>query len=129
DLEQYYGGHCLADGAIGSLGRVMAEATPEQRATFSAALTAHARRVLGRFVLRSPMLALRGRDGSALRDGLLVAALLEQTVTDWRDKLIQFAPYYYAAQQVGLSPEVLFDEAAVYATPDLAGIMQTFGRR
>lgn len=129
DLEHYYGGPCLADEAIGSLGRALAEATHEQRAVFSSALTPHARRVLGRFMLRAPMLALRQGDGSVLHDGLLVAALLEQRVRDWRDDLVAFAPYYYAAQQVGLLPEELFDEAAKFAVADLAATMRTFGHR
>jgi hypothetical protein len=129
DLEHYYGGLCVADEAIGSLGRAMVSGTPEQRAAFSAALTTHARRVLGRFMLRAPMLALRGRDRSVLRDGLLVKVLLEQRVRDWRDDLVAFAPYHYAAQELGQSPVDLFDDAALCAVPDLASVMQTFGRR
>jgi hypothetical protein len=129
DLEYYYGGLCLADEAIGALGRVLAEVAPEQRAAFSSSLSSHARRVLGRFMLRAPMLALRGRDGSVLRDGLLVDVLLKQKVRDWRDDLVAFAPYYYAARQLGLSPEELFNEVATFAVSELADIMRTFGRR
>jgi hypothetical protein len=129
DLEHYYGGPCVADKAIGSLGRAFAAATPEQRADFSAALTPHARRVLGRFMLRAPMLALRQRDKSVLHDGLLVGVLLEQRVRDWRDDLVAFAPYYYAARELGQSPADLFDDAAAFAMSELATIMKTFGRR
>ena len=129
DLLQYYGEPCLTDQAIGSLGRALAGATTEQRASFSNVLTSHARRVMGRFVLRAPMLTLRERDASVLLDGLLVHVVLEQRVRDWRDDLVAFAPYYYAAQQIGRSPDALFDEAATFAVPELATIMQTFGRR
>jgi hypothetical protein len=129
DVEHYYGGPCVADEAIGSVGRAMARGTPEQRADFSTALTPHARRVLGRFMLRAPMLALRQRDGSVLHDGLLVRVLVEQRVRDWRDDLVAFAPYHYAAQELGQSPVDLFDDAALCAVPELATVMQTFGRR
>ncbi len=129
DLEHYYGGFCLADEAIGSLGKALLSATPEQRAEFSAALSEHSRRVLGRFMLRAPMLALRARDGSVLGEGLIVAAVLEQRVRDWRDDLVAFAPYYYAAQNVGLSPAELFDQAARFAVPELATTMRRFGQR
>jgi hypothetical protein len=92
-------------------------------------LSEHGRHALGRFMLRAPMLALRTRDRSILRDGLLVHALLEQRVRDWRDDLVGFAPYYYVAQDLGLSPAELFNEAATHAVPTLAEVMTTFGRR
>lgn len=129
DLDHYYGDLCLVDEAIGSLGRALADHTPAQRAAFSETLSTHARRVLGRFMLRAPMLALQRRDRLVLSAGLLIRVVLEQRVRDWRDDLVELAPYYYAAQQVGLSPRELFDDAADFAVPELATIMQTFGRR
>jgi hypothetical protein len=129
DLDQYYGGLSAADEVIGSLGRAFTDATPEQRASFAASLTLRGRRALGRYALRAPMLALREREGSMLRDGLLVRTLLEQGVRDWRDDLIEFAPYFYVAQELGLVPVELFDEAATFAVPDLAKVMKTFGLR
>jgi hypothetical protein len=128
-LDRYYGPLCAVDEAISALGRAFTDATPDQRASFCTSLTARARRALGRFTLRAPMLALRARDASMLRDGLLVHVLLEQQMHDWRDDLISFAPYYCVAQELGLAPVELFDEAAVYAVPDLAKVMTTFGRR
>jgi hypothetical protein len=128
-LEQYYGALGAADEVIGSLGQAFTDATPEQRASFSASLTPHARHALGRYALRAPMLALRARDRSMLRNGLIVYALLEQQVRDWRDDLVAFAPYYCVAQELGLPPSELFDDAAAYAVSDLADVMRTFGRR
>jgi hypothetical protein len=129
DLDQYYGGLSAADEAISSLGRAFTAATPEQRASFSESLTPHGRRVLGRFMLRAPMLTLRGRDAAMLRAGLLIRSLLEQRVRDWRDDLVELAPYYCAAQELGIGRAELFDEAASYAVPELAHVMSTFARR
>lgn len=129
DLDQYYGELSLLDEAIASFGISCTGATPEQRAAFSDSLTRKGRKALGRYVLRAPMLALRGRDGSMLRTGLLIYALLEQRVHDWRDDLIAFAPYFCVAQELGLAPLALFDDAASYAVPSLGTVMQSFGRR
>jgi hypothetical protein len=128
-LDQYYGPFCAADEVIASLGQAFTESTAEQRASFSAGLTPHARHALGRYALRAPMLALRAQDQSMLRHGLIVYALLEQEVRDWRDDLVAFAPYYCVAQDLSLAPTELFNEAALYAVPDLAGVMTRFGRR
>jgi hypothetical protein len=129
DLDQYYGGLSAADEAISSLGLAFAATTPEQRASFSESLTPHGRRSLGRFMLRAPMLALRGQDAAMLRHGLLIQSLLEQRVQDWRDDLVALAPYYYVARELNVVPVELFDEAASYAVPELAQVLSRFGRR
>ena len=129
DLDGYYGSATAADDAIAAIGRVSVDASPHQRRAFSAGLSRHARHVMGRFALRAPMLALQLRDGSRLRDGLIVHCLLEQTMGDWRDDLVGFALYHYVACQLGLDPIELFDEAARYAIPELATLMNAFGRR
>jgi hypothetical protein len=128
-LDKYYGALGAVDEVIGSLAQAFTDATAEQRASFSASLTPHARHALGRYALRAPMLALRARDRSMLRNGLMVYALLEQQVRDWRDDLVAFAPYYCVAQDLGVAPSEFFDEAAVFAVPELAGLMKKFGRR
>ena len=129
DLDAYYGPVTAADDAIAAIGRMCADASPDQRRAFSEGLSWHARRVLGRFALRAPMLALQLRDQSRLREGLLLHGVLEQKMGDWRDDMVGFALYHYAARQLGLDPIELFDEAARYAIPELAALMNKFGRR
>ena len=129
DLDTYYGPRCRLDDALAALAETCAVATPVQRADFYDALSSSARRALGRFALRAPMLALRSRDATFLHAGLVIHALLGQQVRDWRDDLVAFAPYHVVARELGLDPVALFDGAAAAAVPDLAEVMRAFGRR
>jgi hypothetical protein len=129
DLAAYYGPQSATDQAIAALCAAFRDVSPEGRGAFAHGLDAHDRRVLGRYALRAPMLALRSRNVDHLRTGLLAHVLLRQRVPDWRDDLVAYAPYYHTARALGLAPQSLFDEAAAYAVPELAGVMRTFGRR
>jgi hypothetical protein len=75
------------------------------------------------------MLALRSGEPRYLATGLLAYCATHQGVTDWRDDLVAFAPYFHVARALSVDVATLFDDAADYAAPDMAQTMQTFGRR
>jgi len=128
-LEDFYGPPCAMDDAIAMLLIALADGPDGDWETFHRSLTEQRRRVLGRFALRAPMVALRARNARHLYSGLLAHCLIRRTVTDWRDDLVFFAPYVHVARTLCQDVSALFDKAALYAAPDLATIMQKFCRR
>jgi hypothetical protein len=128
-LDQYYGPPSGVDDGIAALCLALMTATPDQRQSFMPIVGEQRRRVLGRYTLRAPMLAVRARAPDHVHTGLFAYTLIRRHVSDWRDDLVAFAPYHHVARLLGLSPQTLFDDAAEYAVPELAQVMQTFGRR
>lgn len=106
----------------------LASTRMDQRDAFRTGLTDRQRVVLGQYGHQSAAVALRERWPERLRIGLIAIAL-EDTNVDARDLMIGVALHYHVAQQLGLTPTEVFDEAASYAAADTADVLRTFGRR
>jgi hypothetical protein len=107
---------------------LLAGTNPANRDTFRAGLTDRQRTVLGRFGARSSVVALRERSPERLRVGLIAKALAD-TNLDPRDLMVGVAVHFVVAQQLGLTPTEVFDEAASYAGAGTADVLRAFGRR
>jgi hypothetical protein len=129
ELSDYYGPPSGLDDAIAELLIALAEAASNNWSSFLGCLTEQRRKVLGRYTLRAPMLALRTKTPRHLYAGLLAHCLIEREVLDWRDDMVSFAPYVHVAHVLDVDVTALFDKAAAHAVPELATVMQTFGRR
>ena len=128
-LAAYYGPAGEVEKRIRSLLGPASEDHTEDWRALRDTLNDHQQRVLARFGLRAPMLAIRARDPEYLRAGLLAHVLLTREVRDWRDDLVHFAPYFHVARVLQIDPSALFGDAAAAAVPELADVMRTFGRR
>lgn len=128
-LPEFYGPPCRLDDVLAALLGALAEGAPAERDGVAGALTEQRRRVLARYAMRAPMLALRTETPHHLFAGLVANCLIERTTRDPRDDMIFFAPYTHVARELGVNPTELFDSAAAYAAPDLANDMRVFGRR
>jgi hypothetical protein len=76
-------------------------------------------------------LALREGSPEHLRVGL-VALLSRQggeEVSDWRDLLMDLAPYHDCARRIGLDRRVLFEWIARKLPADVAGTVRALGNR
>jgi hypothetical protein len=88
------------------------------------------RHALGRYGARAPTLALRASSAQLLRDGLLAEAIVSAYSLDSRDTMVGYAPHFYCAQRIGLSPPELFDQVAErFEMSDIADLLRTFGSR
>ncbi len=76
-------------------------------------------------------LALRERSPEALRDGLvrLLGRQGEDEVRDWRDLVMDLAPYHDCARRMGLDPRVLFEWVARRLPADVQGTVRQLGKR
>jgi hypothetical protein len=128
-LDEYYGPPGTLDDAIAALLAALAGATTGDWDAFARSLIEQRHRVIGRYALRAPMVALRTNDVQHLSTGLLAHCAIRRTVPDWRDDLVFFAPYVHVASTLGLDVTEHFDRAARHAVPELASVMQQFGRR
>ena len=77
-------------------------------------------------------LALREGSVEHLRDGL-VALLARQgddgEVSDWRDLILDLAPYHDCARRIGVDPRVLFEWVARRLPPEVQGTVRALGAR
>jgi hypothetical protein len=128
-LERYYGFPSPVDGLIGAVAGALTAVSDDQRVAFAAGLEEHDRRLLGRYALRAPVLALHTRDRRPLVDGLRIYTLLPRVSRDVRDDMVAWAPYHYTARQLSVDPVKLFAAGAAWVAGDLAADMQTFARR
>ncbi|WP_132121918.1 hypothetical protein [Actinocrispum wychmicini] len=106
----------------------LAVTSTAERGRFRAELRDRQRAVLGRYGFRSATIALRERVPERLLIGLIAVALADDNV-DPRDLMMTVAAHHYVAQQLGVEPADIFDEAASYANPDTADVLRTFGSR
>lgn len=82
--------------------------------------------------IRDEPLLLALREGSAdhLRTGLTqILARQGDEVSDWRDLVIDLAPYHDCARRLGLPPKALFEWVARQLPPDVAGTVRALGQR
>jgi hypothetical protein len=128
-LSEYYGPVSGTDDEISAICSTLMEASPDQRESFVSSMSAHQRHVLGRYSLRSTMLALRERSSQRLLTGLVAYALAAPTVRDPRDDMVALALHHSTATALGVYPATLFDQAAASAQPKLADLYRVFGRR
>ena len=59
----------------------------------------------------------------------LIALIIENQSTDWRDTITCMAPLYHASGRIGGDAWELFDEAASYADNEFAGNLAAFPGR
>jgi hypothetical protein len=128
-LSDYYGPRSSTDDVIGSICERVMQTSPEQQAEIISSLSEGQRKILARYGLRCPMLALRERSPGRLLTGLIAYALVHRRVPDWRDDLVALAPAHYTVTALGVRPSDLFEHAATFASPDLADVYRTFGQR
>lgn len=99
------------------------------RDRFLTALPADKRGLFGIFGHRAATLAVRAGDADKLRLGLVGCALANVEIPPRRKVDAALAVFYHCARKLGLDPEVVFDEAAQFATDDMAARLRAFGRR
>jgi len=75
--------------------------------------------------------ALRESSPDHLRRGLerLLSRQGDEGVSDWRDLVIDLAPYHDCARRLGLPPQALFEWIARKLPADVAGTVRALGRR
>ena len=75
-------------------------------------------------------LALREGNPNHLRAGLEgVLARQGEEVSDWRDLVIDLAPYHDCARRLGLPPKALFEWVARQLPADVQGTVRALGQR
>lgn len=83
--------------------------------------------------IRDEELTLALREGSLehMRAGLvqLLARQGDEEVSDWRDLLMDLAPYHDCARRLGQDPRVLFEWVARQLPADVAGTVRALGKR
>jgi hypothetical protein len=84
--------------------------------------------------IRDESLTLALREGSAehLREGLvrlLPKQGAEDEVHDWRDLIMDLAPYHDCARRLGLDPHVLFEWVARKVPAEVAVTVRALGKR
>ena len=79
----------------------------------------------------SLQLALREASPEHLRDGLVrvLGRQGDEDVADWRDLVMDLAPYHDCARRIGLDPRVLFEWIARRLPADVAGTVRQLGKR
>ncbi len=99
------------------------------RDRFMAALSDSERALFGLFGHRAATLAVRREEPEWLRLGLLGSVIANYTIPARRVVDTALAVYYHCARKLGLSPVQIFDEAAAYASEEMAEHLRAFGRR
>lgn len=85
--------------------------------------------------IRDDELLLALREGSSDHLGAGVTAVLaratddEGEVGDWRDLLMDLAPYHDCARRIGIDPRVLFEWIARKLPGDVAAQIRALGKR
>ncbi len=113
----------------GIVGRFVA-ATPEQREQFLRSLTNRQRALFGIYGHRAATLAVRQKLGrQALLYALVGAAIANYQIPQKRRVELALAVYHHCARVLGFHPAELFAAAAEYASPEMAEMMRSFGKR
>jgi hypothetical protein len=119
---------CNLDERVRALVELFVSASTQERKMM---LSMDTRRISGAllgFAERMAAAGVREISPARLLDGL-VALIIENYSTDWRDVIIRMAPLYHAAVRIGVDAEELFDEAASYSENEVAGNLSAFPRR
>ena len=103
-------------------------AAPE-RQRFMAALSDGQRALFALFGHRAATLAARRADPEQLRLGLVGSVIANYAIPDKRNVEVALAVFHHCARKLELSPTELSDEAAHFATDEMAARLRTFGRR
>ena len=78
-------------------------------------------------------LALREGSPEHLREGLVALLARQQRdedeVADWRDLLMDLAPYHDCSRRIGIDPHVLFEWVARQLPAEVAGTVRQLGKR
>jgi hypothetical protein len=109
-------------------GAFTALAAPE-RERFMAALSDGQRALFGLFGHRAATLATRRADPDQLRLGLVGSVIANYIIPDKRNVEVALAVFHHCARKLELNPTELFDEAAHFATDEMAARLRAFGRR
>jgi len=99
------------------------------REQFLAALPAAKRGLFGIFGHRAATLAVRAGDPEKLGLGLVGCAIANVEIPPHRKVDTALAVFYHCARKLELEPQVVFDEAAQFATDEMAARLRAFGRR
>ncbi len=100
-----------------------------QWAQFREALAQEKRSLLGIYGHRAATMAAREESREWLLNGL-VGNAISNTVTPERRRVeVALAVFMHVARKLVVNPIDLFEEAAVYATPEYAQTLHKFGRR
>ncbi|MBP9502243.1 MAG: hypothetical protein KBF17_08795 [Candidatus Promineofilum sp.] len=78
---------------------------------------------------RAATLAVRTGDPDRLRLGLIGNAIANDLIPDGRHVEAALAVFHHCAGKLELEPEALFDEAAQFASDEMAERLRAFGRR
>lgn len=99
------------------------------REQFLAALPAEKLGLFGIFGHRAATLAVRSGEPEKLRLGLVGYAMANVEIPHHRQVDAALAVYYHCARKLELEPQVVFDEAALFASDEMASRLRAFGRR
>ena len=100
-----------------------------ERERFMGALSDGQRALFALFGHRAATLAARRADPEQLRLGLVGSVIANYAIPDKRNVDVALAVYHHCARKLELSPTELFDEAAQFATDEMAARLRAFGRR
>jgi hypothetical protein len=116
------------DAAIEKVIRQFATLPPEQRSGIVQAFGSQHSFTLLIFTMRMALLAVRERSAQRVTQGLL-ALVIENARYDSREDLIMLSLLNHSAEKIGADPVVLFEQAALVATPQMAEHLKAFLQR
>lgn len=104
-------------------------AKEQQWAQFRDGLAQEKRSLFGIYGHRAATLAAREESRDWLLSGLVGNAISNTVIPERRRVEVGLVVYMHVARKLVINPIDLFEEAAVYATPDYAQTLHAFGRR
>ena len=117
------------DGQLAEIaGAFTALAAPE-RERFMGGLSAAERALFALFGHRAATLAARSGDAEQLRLALVGSVIANYDIPDKRNVDVALAVFHHCARKLELDPPEVFDEAAHFATDEMAARLRAFGRR
>lgn len=99
------------------------------REQFMESIPVNKRGLFAIFGHRVATLAVRLEDAEQLRLGLIGNIIANYQIPSSRNVDAALAVFYHCALKLGLSTQAFFDDAAQFASPEMADKMRSFGRR
>lgn len=116
-----------ADEALAEIVSAFTGWPPPARESFVTHLNPSKRGLFALFGHRAATLAVRNNEPDRLLLGLIGNVIANSPIPPKRNVDTSLAIFYHCSRKLGLDPQVMFDEAARFATDDMAAALWAFG--